>query len=227
MKQIQRITGGLLVAAALLLWSASATAQCNNNDDCKGDRVCNAGACGPASCTKDTDCPGELVCQAGGTCAAAGGLGLRGSAAPPSAAPPSPATRTEKKRNKGLLIAGPIILGVAWLSTIGITAGVSLGTDSSRVGTNIAYAAIPVIGPIVLIADGDRDTDEFAAPLVLASLIQAGGLTMTILGITLTREVEVPAAALGEGTPMRHRLSLSPAAIGTSGAGLSLQMGRF
>jgi hypothetical protein len=167
---------------------------------------------------------------AGGTCTALGGLGLRESATPPTAAPTSPAptspaTRIEKKRNKGLLIAGPIILGVTWLSTIGITAGVSLGTESSRVGTNIAYAAIPVVGPLVLIADGDRDTNEFAAPLVLSSLIQAGGLTMTILGITLTREVEVPAAALGEGFPMRHRLSLNPTAIGTSGAGLSLQVG--
>lgn len=65
-----------------LAWPMSASAQCTADKDCKGNRICEKGACvdPPANtCTKDVDCSGDLVCQ-GGKCE---------KAAPPVPAPPS------------------------------------------------------------------------------------------------------------------------------------------
>lgn len=88
----------LLLALALGLASATAYAQCSNNDQCKGNRICVDGSCverqsspapAPAAshqCSKDTECPGDEVCQ-NGVCVKPG----QNEPAPPPPAAPSQA----------------------------------------------------------------------------------------------------------------------------------------
>ena len=70
-----RIVTTAVLAAAAWLAARPAFAQCSADIDCKGDRVCDAGACvSPAvlsqrdlspACSRDTDCKGDRVCEAG------------------------------------------------------------------------------------------------------------------------------------------------------------------
>lgn len=99
---------------------------------------------------------------------------------------PYPRT-TEKRGILGLIIAGPIVLGVSWLATIGVTAG--LDSDGDIIG----MSAAPLVGPWIMIADSR--TEDYTAALAVSGVLQAGGLTMLILGVAIQREVEV--AGLG------------------------------
>jgi hypothetical protein len=76
----------VLVLAAIprLGWAAGG---CASNADCKGGRVCQAGACAepPKACEKDTDCPGEQICN-DRHCANPGKPAA--AAAPPAPTPP-------------------------------------------------------------------------------------------------------------------------------------------
>jgi hypothetical protein len=232
MRSAIKLISGLLMTTALALAAPDARAQCVTDRDCKAGRICTDGSCSASACSKDTDCAGDQLCQAGSCVAAPTSTKPypkpAADAEPTAVNPVSPAPgRTAKKGIKGLVIAGPIILGVTWLATIGITAGVSTGTESERIGTNVGYAAIPIAGPFVLLADGDRDTDNFAAPLILAGVLQTAGLAMTIVGVVVTRDVDVPAHALGEGMRTRRKLSLRPSPIGAHGAGISLRLDSF
>ncbi len=74
---------GIAVAAS---WVADARAQCRDNSDCRGGRVCVNGSCtapppAPLTCARDIDCPESAVCE-GGICVRVGG--------PPSTAPSTP-----------------------------------------------------------------------------------------------------------------------------------------
>jgi hypothetical protein len=78
--------GAGIVAAllGLVLGASPARADCTKDSECKGDRICDKGACvdaKPASaCSTDKDCKGDLVCN-DGHCASP-------AAAPPPALPP-------------------------------------------------------------------------------------------------------------------------------------------
>lgn len=63
-----------LAAALAIAWLAPGTARaqpapgCTIDDDCKGDRVCDAGVCrapdpAPLACATDTQCPGDQICE--------------------------------------------------------------------------------------------------------------------------------------------------------------------
>jgi hypothetical protein len=197
-----------LVAVGIVTSSLSlaptARAGCDTDNDCKGDRICVESACAappPASCSKDVDCAGDQVCS-DGFCA------LSTPAPSPEPAPPAPAVAPapaaplapaapavapgadtgETKGILGLIIAGPIVLGATWLTTIGATAG--LGGSGKAIG----YAATPVIGPWMIIGE---DAGDYTAALVASGLAQAGGLTMLIVGLTVQRPV-APRVALGD-----------------------------
>lgn len=69
---MNRSIQGTIAAALLLLTPSLAQADCLDDGDCKGDRVCVRGEClDPEevgrSCRSDYDCDGELVCR-GGLC---------------------------------------------------------------------------------------------------------------------------------------------------------------
>lgn len=142
-------------------------------------------------------------------------------ATPPAAqTPPAPETVTREKPILGLLISGPIVLGVSYLSTLAVSGALAATSTSPRAGKNFAYTAIPLVGPLVLLADPDKKTGDFAAPLVIASIVQTGGLVMTILGATLTTKETVPAAGLGEG----RTLSVTPGVAQSDAEGATLTL---
>jgi hypothetical protein len=53
-----------VVSCFAIFFAREARADCESDDDCKGGRVCQAGACG-AGCKLDKECPGDQTCKAG------------------------------------------------------------------------------------------------------------------------------------------------------------------
>jgi hypothetical protein len=215
----QLIVTATLTATALL-GSTVAHAQCASDSECKGGRVCSEGVCteATAACGTDVDCPGDLIC-ASGTCSQPTGA----AAAPPATPTPAPVSHapashgyagagpapvpagaapygppqdqvryeTETKGITGLIIAGPIVFGVAYATGIAVTAG--LDADEEL----IAYSAIPVAGPWVMLADSR--TSDYSGALAANGLLQAGGLAMFIIGVSVRREHQVPVYASEDG----------------------------
>src|SRR5690606_25376199 len=116
------------------------------------------------------------------------------------------APQTETRGIVGLQIAGPIVLGAAWLATIGVTAAL---TDE---GAHIGYAAIPLVGPWVLMAD----SEGYEVPLAVSGVLQAGGLTMLILGVAIRSERPVSGQIWDDdaGRRVGVRVNTSPALSG-------------
>lgn len=156
------------------------------------DAASAAPAPAPGSCA----CPpgastGTVLLPSGATvactCAAPAFYGP-GGVAPAQGGPaayPERVPTGETKGIKGLYIAGPIVLGVAWIATIGVTAGVAAERDK---GEATAYACIPVAGPWVMLGSNLK-TDDYVAPLVVSGVLQGSGLLMTILGVAIRRPV--------------------------------------
>jgi hypothetical protein len=63
-----RVIVGVCVALAVVVGLPAVALACTSDNDCKGDRVCEAGVCvaaaAPAACTSDKECPGDQICQA-------------------------------------------------------------------------------------------------------------------------------------------------------------------
>lgn len=112
----------------------------------------------------------------------------------------------------GLMIAGPITLGVAWLATIGVTAGIAEGSEA---GTSIGLAATPLAGPWILMAG---EGSGYAAPLVVSGVLQAGGLTMLIVGLAVRHPVE-PTFSLNEDVGVTLSASAGPGTTGIFASG--------
>ena len=196
------------------------------------------------SCRAARDCRPELQCRAN-TCvdpaapppANAGYPPATGSPATPGypagfGSPPGAGaaygataadTGTKTEKITGLIVAGAVVLGSVWALTIVTAAVTSAVTDSNRTGKNIAYAAIPIAGPLISLADPDNDTEDYAVALVASTIVQTGGLTMLILGLTLEREVPVSSAALGGADGGSLHLATGPVPMGT-GAGWALTL---
>jgi len=118
------------------------------------------------------------------------------------------------KPRVGLIIGGGIMFAVGYSIAFAIAAG----TDYNDVS---GFLAVPVVGPFITMARHDygdcansvdcaavRVGDTFATiGLVLNFLLQAGGATMLIVGITVPKKEEVP------------QVSVGPMAVG-SGVGL-------
>jgi hypothetical protein len=218
-----------LVALSVALHTHAVAAQCQNDAECKMGRVCRDGACVAAACKKDTDCAGDNVCEAG-VCT---GVSTAAPTAPvvevPAAPIPAPATastqqpvqyRTEKKGIKALIIAGPIVFAVAWITTIIVTSAVS--TDEDK-GTATSYAAIPLVGPWVMMGSDSLDTSDYTGALVVSGVVQTAGIIMTILGIAIRRERQVPVYASRK---FGLEVALNPFVVPERGGGL-MAVGTF
>jgi hypothetical protein len=207
---------GALAAAASV--AQTAHAQCKADADCRAGRVCRDGACAEAGCTKDTDCPGDAVCRAGVCGTAAGPSAPAPSYVPPPLFGPTP-VRYESERTgiKGLYIAGPILLGVAYFAGISVTAGVT--TDEDR-GKHIGIMAIPILGPWIMIPQSTND-HSYDGALVAAGVAQAAGLTMTILGLAIRTEKRVPVYGL---VLPKTNVAVAPGVVGRTGVGLQLTL---
>ncbi|MBW2458797.1 MAG: hypothetical protein JRI68_30135 [Deltaproteobacteria bacterium] len=176
---------------------------CWDTDGCKTEGRCtNQGdkcvAAVPSDCAQSKVCKELDRCTSkGGECVAATGDATAepGAAAPPpgyghgSPPPGQPtATRTETHGILGLVIAGPILFGVAWLSTIAVVAAVSSEADR---GEAIGYAAIPIFGPWVMMGS-DLKTEAYTGALVASGVAQTAGVTMFVLGMAIRTEEVVP-----------------------------------
>ncbi|MFK8000871.1 MAG: hypothetical protein AB8H86_14835 [Polyangiales bacterium] len=88
-------------------------------------------------------------------------------------APMPPGGVLVERRRTGLVVSGAVMFGVPWITTLLI--GVAF--EEGAVG-------IPVIGPLLYLGNGSRAGDTM---IVVDSLLQAGGLTMFILGMVMKR----------------------------------------
>jgi hypothetical protein len=145
--------GALVGTLCLGLVATDARAGCEKDTDCKGGRVCTAGACvEPAApkCQSDKDCSGELVCNEG-ECGARQPQAQQPPAAapPPAASGPSPPPAAygygpppagwpqglpprQEHRSTGLMIAGAVLLPIGFLAAIAggpVAAGITAAND--------------------------------------------------------------------------------------------------
>jgi hypothetical protein len=132
--------------------------------------------------------------------------------APVSLAPPPPAddVRVERRLMPELYVTGPILFGFTYGATVAITAGVAQKPD---VGRATAYAAIPIVGPWVLLGS-NLPTMSYTAALVASGIGQAAGLGVTIAGLLVRRDVKVPTIATD-----KVRVSFVPAGGGAYAIG--------
>jgi hypothetical protein len=222
-------TAGWMIAGFVTAFVSAprlARAGCENDTQCKGDRICVEGRCvdaAPAKCTRDTDCSGNLVCTAG-HCA--------GPSAP-SAPAPAPA-------------AAPASAPAPFVINVGAQQGVqpgpyyapralqdwhyrSAGMRRAGIGLFIAGMVLDAVGGILVgtgVAIGcDNDTDCSAdAGFVIsgATLASIGG-AMWITGIPLW---VVGGSRLAGPPPleaMGPSLDVGGVRLSSSGKGLTLQ----
>ncbi len=116
---------------------------------------------------------------------------------------PAPQPQTRERPIWGLIISGAVVLGVSWLvhaALISPLAGWSASADLQPEWEAFRITGvIPVVGPWIQmgVKPGSLSNDSWAGYLAVNGLLQAGGLTMLILGIAL-RETETYYARDGE-----------------------------
>jgi hypothetical protein len=131
--------------------------------------------------------------------------------------PPPAGYTAVHRRRKGLLIAGPILLGATYGYTSLIAA---IGTDLDRStggnGSSVAPLFIPVLGPFLEMGE----TDSYAARYLLAidGAAQAAGALMLYYGLTTTKTVFIR-------NDLLYSVNLTPM-VAPHGSGLALS-GRF
>lgn len=107
----------------------------------------------------------------------------------PAYGAPMGAPHVVERANLALIITGSVLLGVSWVSNIftGLFAGLELfgSGGSSRWDTFRAMSLVPVAGPWAQLAAKPTsfDQDDWGTWLIINGLLQAGGLTMLIIGI--------------------------------------------
>jgi hypothetical protein len=130
--------------------------------------------------------------------------------------PPGATLRT--RRHTGLVVGGAVLFGVPYL--ISLFVGVAC-VDSSLGCPAGQWLMAPVIGPIIAGAQGGGG--GWLSLGVLDGVLQAGGLTMFILGLALTNQELV---MYGESDPHNRRTqwAVAPLAPGADvGATLTLR----
>jgi hypothetical protein len=201
---------GLSIGFIVLLGGNAAWAQCQTDADCRGARICQRGQCVEAAgqpCGKDTDCPEPMVCTQA-QCAMPAGSTV--APPPPSSGREIVYAEEEVRGVPAVWVPGIITFGVAYVATIGITAGV---TDDFvyDVGERIALAAIPIFGPFALMPDA---SDDYIAPARHLGLFQVAGTGFFIAGLVMKRTVRTPVGvALGRGDDPLY-LSVVPGPVG-------------
>ncbi|HET9988060.1 MAG TPA: hypothetical protein VFQ65_06065, partial [Kofleriaceae bacterium] len=104
---------------------------------------------------------------------------------------PPPAGYTPvHRRRKGLLIAGPIVLGATYGYTALIAAiGTDLDRSSGGTGASVAPLFIPVLGPFLEMGETDSYTAKYL--LAIDGAGQLAGAIMLYYGLTTTKTVFV------------------------------------
>ncbi len=132
---------------------------------------------------------------------------------------PQPEPRTEERPRLGLIIGGSVTLGVSWLIHGGLIspfAGWSFDRGYQSDWEPIRYLGlVPVLGPWLQL--GLKPTgfsnDGWGPYLIANGILQAGGLTLIILGATVQETVTLYGDSQGSGSFM---------AVAPSAGGLQL-----
>lgn len=109
---------------------------------------------------------------------------------------PAPVPHTEERVHVGMIVSGSVMLGVSWLLHAAIVSPLagccSAGSDDEW-HTFRWLGVVPVLGPWLQMAvkPGGLRSDDWATYLAVDGILQAGGLTLIILGATLTETVTV------------------------------------
>ena len=206
------LSGALLMSVLAL--ASTAAAQCNEPADCRAGSVCKDGQCVAARCSTDAECADHGTCD-GGACKAMAPPAAKAApleaSRPLAPAPPGDLYRTERRLMPELYVVGPAMLAATWLTTIAVTAGV---TPSHDVGRATAYAAIPVVGPWVMLGSGFNSM-SYTPAVITSGIGQAAFLGMTLAGLTVRHDVKVPVV----GTEGGVRVMFVPSAGGAAAIG--------
>jgi hypothetical protein len=117
---------------------------------------------------------------------------------------------TEPRAVPELYITGPLLLGVTYGLTVATTAATAAPPDQRRA---TSYAAIPVVGPWVMLGS-NLPVLSYSAALVVSGIAQAGGLAVTIAGLVVRRPVTLPSVSND-----KVRVTFVPAAGGAFAVG--------
>jgi hypothetical protein len=132
--------------------------------------------------------------------------------------PPGATLRT--RRHTGLVVGGAVLFGVPYIISLSVGA---VCTDSRYGCTPAAWYMLPVIGPIIT---GAQTNGGLLAFGMVNAIVQAGGLTMFILGLAMSSQELV---VYGENDTHRNRRaqwSVAPVAAGAQ-VGATLSVAHF
>jgi hypothetical protein len=100
-----------------------------------------------------------------------------------------PGYRVEDRARRGLVIAGAVTFGSAYLiSILGASAAVS---DGGRESEQFGALFIPVAGPFVTIGTAGDDASGAVPIFILDGIAQIGGVVMFIAGMAATQTLLV------------------------------------
>ena len=195
---VNRVSGPVLLAMALLLVTAGATAECTKDTDCKGDRVCDAGACtapaaAPAGSENGWGTPAaDATPNPAGPSATADAVAHPADANAAGSPPARPSTDAAAQANLLEPVMRPksvplVVLGVVALSASAFT----------------FYGAYALANVALLCDIHDhsrsecRDYGKVAIGLGVATVALIGvGLPMTVIGAKRVPAKEQPKSAL-------------------------------
>ena len=139
--------------------------------------------------------------------------------------PVPPGMRVHSRPRLGLVIGGAITFGATWLLSayVGFLAEAFSGGYSGSGSSPAGWLVLPVFGPLITAASGDVSSQGWSV-LVLDALVQAGGLTMFVVGFTNPNRTLVPVQQQGaRSAPARPHWALLPGtASGAHGATFTL-----
>jgi hypothetical protein len=132
---------------------------------------------------------------------------------------PAPAGYTAvKRKRKGLLIAGPVLLGTVYLYTsLAAAIGTDIDNSNGSSTSNIAPLFVPVVGPFIEM--GETSSASLKYLLAIDGAAQVAGAVMLYYGLTTTKTVFVR-------NDLLYGVTVTPMVGVNNTTGLSLS-GRF
>lgn len=128
-----------------------------------------------------------------------------------------PRTVERQTSIKALYIPGIIVFAASY------SLSAAFGALSNS-GEYSAWSAVPLIGPWVALGYASLDSEIGGS--VFGGLMEAAGLVMFVLGLTLKRTVEVPVYSADPGDPLRGILTVRSVPVPAGGGiGLALTHG--
>jgi hypothetical protein len=194
---------------------------CTQDASCAGGEICQQGQCVSARQERAaTPAPREaspppVTASVPAVTATTGPPPAFGEGSPPPAFEPD-SYRTESSGVTGLIVAGSILLPLGYAAGIAVT-GAMAGIEQAE-GGDVGLSAIPVAGSwisLVNALDNPKADTGFIAPLAVTGGLQATGLLLVLLGVSIRTEKRVPVFAGGQDDEGRS-VAIAPTASASS-----------